>query len=123
MTAAATDAKPGRHLAVFGRVAALPGLGQQQRSALSDVGPLPCRSTNASLSGNNARTWADGSAARMARPLAVRWAGSRTPTSVTSGGRPGSTLLDDVQHVATVQHGQVRGLADPVGERRQRPPG
>src|SRR3954464_6175699 len=26
----------------------------------------------------------------MARPLAVRCAGSRTPTSVTSGGRPGA---------------------------------
>ena len=24
----------------------------------------------------------------LARPLAVRWAGRRTPTSVTSGGRP-----------------------------------
>ena len=57
----------------------------------------------------------------MARPLAVRWAGSRTPTSVTSGGRPGRALLDDVEHVAAVQHGEVgvvRGRVDQAGQDR-----
>ena len=61
-----------------------------ERSAASDRGPVPCRSTKAEASGNSARTCAAGSAASTARPLAVSGAGSRTPTSVTSGGRPGA---------------------------------
>ena len=41
-------------------------------------------------SGKRARTWAGGRWASTARPLAVSWAGSRTPTSVTRLGRPGA---------------------------------
>ena len=55
---------------------------------------MPWRWTKAARDGNSARTCAGGSAASIARPLAVRCAGSRTPTSVTSGGRPGGALLD-----------------------------
>ena len=41
-------------------------------------------------SGNSASSWDAGSAASIARPLAVRCAGSRTPTSVTRSGRFGA---------------------------------
>ena len=51
---------------------------------MREVGPAPVRSTKASFDGNSARTCAAGSAASMARPLAVRAAGSRTPTSTTT---------------------------------------
>ena len=48
---------------------------------------VSCRAVKAAAFGYSARTWDFGSAARIARPLAVRWLGSRTPTSVTREGR------------------------------------
>ena len=53
--------------------------------------------------------------ARMASPDAVTVAGSRTPTSETSGDRRGRPLLDDVVDVLPVQHrqmGVLPGLQD-----------
>ena len=55
---------------------------------MTDIGPTPWRCTNARRDGNSARSCAAGSAASIARPLAVSVAGRRTPTSVTRLGRP-----------------------------------
>ena len=51
------------------------------------VGPCSV-ATKAAALGNSARTWAAGSRANIANPLAVSTAGNRTPTSVISIGRP-----------------------------------
>ena len=83
---------------------------------MSDAGPTPWRRTSAVRAGNSARTCASGSAASMARPLAVSEAGSRTPTSVTRLGAPRRALLDHVQDVAAVQHGEVAVLGRGVDE-------
>ena len=56
-------------------------LGEGLRSV---VGARSVRRTKLSGVGKSARTWAGGSSASSARPEAVRVAGSRTPTSVTS---------------------------------------
>ena len=52
----------------------------------------------------------------MASPEAVTVAGSRTPTSLTSGPTPRRSLLDHVVDVGAVQHGQVGVLPGRVGE-------
>jgi len=87
-TAAATEANPcvtwPSSVAYPARRASV----SSRRRAESERGPASCRSTNAAASGKRARTWAAGSSASIARPLAVSWAGSRTPTSVTRLGRP-----------------------------------
>ena len=61
----------------------------------------------------------------MASPLAVRWAGSRTPDVGHQRRAPRRALLDDVEHVAAVQHGEVgvvRGAVDQPREDRPRDP-
>src|SRR5665647_3250142 len=56
----------------------------------SVVGPTPWRWTKESREGKRARTCCGGRDANIAKPLAVSCEGRRTPTSVTSGGRPGA---------------------------------
>jgi len=56
----------------------------------------------------------------MATPLAVRWEGSRTPTSVTSVGWPRRALLEQVDDVTAVEGGEVGVAAALVGQAADR---
>ena len=65
-------------------------------------------------------------AARIARPLAVRCAGSRTPTSVTSGGRPGarsSTTYSTSRPCSTARCAVCRTCVHQPGQHRPGQPG
>ena len=92
------------------------------RSSPGRAGPRPVRSAKAAASGYSARTCSRGSAASIARPVAVRCAGRRTPTSRDERGPARRALLDDVEHVAARHHGEVRALAGAVGERGEQRP-
>ena len=118
------DAKPGRHLAVLDGVAAPADVDEQRAQRRRRAGPA----AGAQRRRRPGRGTAPGPApaaarASIARPLAVSCAGSRTPTSVTSGGPARGPLLDDVDDLAPVQHGQVGRVPDPVDEVGQRHPG
>ena len=80
----------GRHLAVLGRVAALPGLAEERAQGAQRGRPLAVPVDERAAVGVE-RTHLAGRQRREDRPARrgeVR--GRRTPTSVTSGGRPGA---------------------------------
>jgi hypothetical protein len=88
--AAATDAKPWGHLPLLDGVAPTAHIDEQAAQGRQGhrAGRVP--QDERRLVREERADLASGSTASIARPDAVRWAGSRTPTSVTSGGRPGA---------------------------------
>ena len=78
-----------RDVAVLGGMSAPTGLGEQRRER-GQAGRARCRSARRTRAGPDTgrAPVRQGAPARIARPLAVMCAGSRTPTSLTSGGRP-----------------------------------
>src|SRR5665647_521737 len=89
-TGAATEAKSGVTVPSSTAKPSRRTRDNTDRSPASVVGPTPWRCTKVSREGKRARTCCGGREASMAKPLAVSCDGSRTPTSVTSGGRPGA---------------------------------
>ena len=96
---------------------------QQSLAARSGwLGPRPLRCTKLARSGNRARTCRAGSRASIASPLAVKH-GGEAYADVGHQQRPADgALLDQVEHVAPVQHRQVRVLRGPVDQPVQRGP-
>ena len=87
--ATATDAKPGVTSPSSVGVTPSSDVGEQPPQGGERRGPA-CAVDERNAVREQRPHLRAGKSASIARPLAVRWAGSRTPTSVTSGGRPGA---------------------------------
>ena len=115
--------QPGRDLAVLDGVPPLPGVGQQppqraQRARAVTVAVDEVRRLRVERAHLGRRQL------REDRPAAGRQLRRQPDADVGDQRRPaGRPLLDDVEHLATVQHGQVRRLADAVHQGGERPAG
>ena len=80
----------GRHLAVLPRVAAAPGVGQHRPERGRGLRADPCAVDEGGAIGVQGADLRGRQVGEDRATVAVRWAGRRTPTSVTSDGLPGA---------------------------------
>ena len=124
VTAAAIEPKPGRHLPVFGGVAALPDLVQMrgERRILHDrrLGFVP--------GGEGGRVGVQRPDLRLRQrgedgaPARGEVARQPHPDVGHQRGAVLGPLLHDVEHIAAVQHGEVGAFADRIHERGEQRP-